>query len=299
MEQPEHITLKKIDLLAEENKQILRQEVFQKKVKDSDAGIFSNSYFTTRQILNRLLGDSKSGGSLFVYHATCDYGRESRYKKLTPEEVNGCFADPSSRNTLIQVYEIVRDAVLARELQSIDKISFEHLFTMRFLHKKTYAWLEEMKTVLTPILWTIGKEFPLLPGALKLAKAVNKRIEEKSVFKKPPESWKQITFCILKDLDMEISVRGQTFSQKELLTKKVLPNYLCILLCRIVYHGKPFDSKMLGNDISRKEYVQRLRKKLRDIFEINEDPIPYSGKAKQYVPQFKHDTDCELEGPIF
>ena len=283
MEQSEYLTLEETYQLAEENRQLLRQEVAQQKEEDCKAGIDPNSHFTARQILNRLLG-SQMGKDLSDYHAAYDYGRETRYRPLTPEEVDRCFFDPSSRDSLIKIYEIVRDSILKSEIESIDKIDFKQLFFMRFAHKKVYSWLRKNEEVLSPILWAMGREFPSLP--------------QKSIFKKPPTHWRQVKFCVLKDMGMEISVRGEIFSREDLLAKKVLSRYLLKLLYHIVAHGKPFDSRTLGADICSREYIKRLRERLMEIFEINDNPIAYNKKAEQYVPQFKHERDNRLVSPI-
>ena len=108
--------------------------------------------------------------------------------------------------------------------------------------------------------------------------------------------WSQVSFCVLRDAQLEIQVAGQNYTKEEVLGKSP-PEYLINFLYQIVHKGGTFDSKDL-NGIKKttvREYKGRLNKLLKERLGINDDPIVYNSKATQYKSEFKCQSDIRLE----
>lgn len=163
--------------------------------------------------------------------------------------------------------------------------------TSEFFKKlKTDNILEELKE--------LGAKIP--ERAYRFIKNVN-RLKNKSKEEKletsdfPPliKSWEQVKLCALQDGKMEVCVAGEIFTDDQL--KTILPEYLYILLFHIIVHGKPFDNNSISKKVFKKEYVFRLRKCLKEIFRLNEDPLPYNKEALVYEIKFKCESDLTEE----
>lgn len=107
------------------------------------------------------------------------------------------------------------------------------------------------------------------------------------------DKWTQLTLCTLEDGQMEVSVAGEPFGVEDL--KEMMPGHLHTLLFHIVARGKIFNNTSFSEEVFKKEYVKRLRDRLKKIFKINEDPIPYNKKAKAYEIRFKCESDFPTE----
>jgi hypothetical protein len=104
--------------------------------------------------------------------------------------------------------------------------------------------------------------------------------------------WSQVTFCVLNDGEMEIQAAGKNFTKDEIFGGK-FPPYLFRFLWSITMKGKCFETGSFEGvkSATARRYIQRLNDLLKDRFKINEVPVIYNAKAKQYETHFI----CESE----
>ena len=112
----------------------------------------------------------------------------------------------------------------------------------------------------------------------------------------PLKNWKNVSFCILKDIQFEIQVAGKNYSQEEVFGKSP-PEYLINFLYQIVHKGGTFENGSFDDikNTAVREYKRRLNKLLEERFGINKAPIVYNQKAKQYKSEFKCESEINTE----
>jgi len=104
--------------------------------------------------------------------------------------------------------------------------------------------------------------------------------------------WPQVTIECINEEQVLIAVAGNSFGVhcyialgfRDEKTKR--PNKLWTLLLRFGAHKGTIGWKTPGQKVTEKD-VSRLRIKLRDVFNLADDPLPYFAKRKVYEARFK------------
>lgn len=162
-----------------------------------------------------------------------------------------------------------------------------------FFVEQTPYW--DLMKILHAI-WT-NKNTPIIKRIEKLKTAYKKYVEKKEKRKgdknikpflpaPPGTTWKEVTFKITKDAKMEISIKGcSKIYDLTKLHEIGLPEYLYKLLVNIIWL-KVFNKNNFEDKNHLKQNISMLRKKLKKIFQINDDPIIYNYKKGVYIAEF-------------
>ena len=193
-----------------------------------------------------------------------------------------------------KLLENLKRAVLDSDIKSLNNTCQLPLPEWRLEGQSFLTWVHAKKETISQL-----RYFPSSVDDILMSKLLSSKSTRSTDKEFPPtilNKWSQISFCVLRDAQLEIQVAGQNYTKEEVLGKSP-PEYLINFLYQIVHKGGTFDSKDL-NGIKKttvREYKGRLNKLLKERFGINDDPIVYNSKATQYKSEFKCQSDIRLE----
>ena len=193
-----------------------------------------------------------------------------------------------------KLLENLKRTVLDSDIKSLNNTCQLSLPEWRLEGQSFLAWVHAKKETISQL-----RYFPSSVDDILMSKLLSSKSTRSTDKEFPPtilNKWSQVSFCVLRDAQLEIRVAGQNYTKEEVLGKSP-PEYLINFLYQIVHKGGTFDSKDL-NGIKKttvREYKGRLNKLLKERFGINDDPIVYNSKATQYKSEFKCQSDIRLE----
>ena len=189
-----------------------------------------------------------------------------------------------------KLLENLKRAVLDSDIKSLNNTCQLPLPEWRLEGQSFLTWVHAKKETISQL-----RYFPSSVDDILMSKLLSSKSTRSTDKEFPPtilNKWSQVSFCVLRDAQLEIQVAGQNYTKEEVLGESP-PEYLINFLYQIIHKRGAFDNKSFDN-ISQSSFRQnkaRLNKLLKERFGLNEDPIPYNKVAGLYKSAFK----CELQ----
>ena len=197
--------------------------------------------------------------------------------------------DENRRNTQLRIIEVIENAIRNDEVKSPDKMGAQGIWSLEFRveHNSLFSWFKsnpDKKFFIEALLLSLGRNFPdHWSDAIKVAGKRGRKFDSgpENTFFRQATSWNQVGFMVsTKGITIKVKEIDKLFTVQEF-DKVIKEKRSREFLYKLFDIGGVFEEKNFKDPYkdNLKSYASYLRKSLKELFGISDNPIKSTGQS--------------------